>query len=72
MDAEQLVGSWLVGRAAVSAEGTLRFGPATRDGLPAKLRRAYHWIGSQAILSPFAELEGGTPRRLQRDPGLYR
>jgi MoxR-like ATPase len=67
MDAEQLVGSWLDGRATVSIDGTLRFGSATRDGLPAKLRRAYQWIGSQAILSPFAELEAGTPRRLERD-----
>ncbi len=41
--------------------------PATRDGLPAKFRRAYHWIGSNALLSPFAELETGTPRWLHRD-----
>ena len=67
MDADQLVHSWLDGRATVSIDGTLQFRPAARDGLPAKLRRAYQWICSQAILSPFAELESGTPRRLQRD-----
>jgi MoxR-like ATPase len=68
MDAEQLVASWLAGRATVSDDATLHFGQATREGLPAKFRRAYDWIGSHALLSPFTELEAGTPRWLRRDP----
>lgn len=67
MDAEQLVSSWIDGRATISDEGTLQFGTKQSVGLAAKLRKAYHWIGSQALLSPFAEVELGTPRRLQSD-----
>ncbi len=68
MDAEQLVTSWLAGRATVSNVGTLQFAPSTRDGLAAKFRKAYHWICSNAILSPFTEMEAGTPRWLERNP----
>jgi MoxR-like ATPase len=67
MNAEQLVSSWLAGRATLADDGTLRIGPATRDVLPEKFRQAYHWICSHAILTPFAELEAGTPRWLERD-----
>lgn len=67
MDAEQLVSSWLNGRASLSHDGTLQFGPEKSAGLPNRLRKAYHWICSNALLSPFAELEAGTPRRLQSD-----
>jgi MoxR-like ATPase len=67
MNAEQLVSSWLAGRATVSDHGALQFGPATHDGLPAKFRKAYHWICSNALLTPFAELEAGTPQCLERD-----
>jgi MoxR-like ATPase len=67
MDAEQLVSSWLAGRATLSDDGTLFFGTVTHDSLPAKFRKAYHWICSSALLSPFAELEAGTPRRFERD-----
>jgi MoxR-like ATPase len=67
MDAEQLVSSWLLGRATVSDDGTLEIGPATRGGLPAKFRKAYHWISTSALLCPFTELEDGTPTRLERD-----
>jgi MoxR-like ATPase len=67
MDAEQLVSTWLNGRAAVAEDGGLVFGPDARDGLPERFRRAYHWICSNALLSPFAELEAGTPQRLRGD-----
>ena len=68
MDAEQLVSSWLAGRATLSNDGTLQFSPATSDGLPGKFRRAYDWISTNALLSPFAELETGTPCWQHRDP----
>src|SRR4051812_33867027 len=67
MDAEQLVSTWLDGRAAVAEGGGLVFGPEVRDGLPDRFRRAYQWICSNALLSPFAEMEPGTPRRVQGD-----
>ncbi len=67
MDAEQLVRSWLDGRATISTDGTLKVGPTKGQGLPGKFRRAYHWICGNALLSPFAEMEAGTPRRLLSD-----
>ncbi len=67
MEAEQLVSSWLLGRAKISDLGTLEIGPAACAGLPAKFRKAYHWICANALLSPYAELESGTPCRLERD-----
>ena len=67
MNAEQLVSTWLSGRAAVAKCGGLEFGVEVRDGLPERFRRAYHWICSNALLSPFAEMEAGTPRRVQGD-----
>jgi MoxR-like ATPase len=65
MDAEELVSAWLDGRARLANDGTVQFGPATHQRLPAKFRKAYQWICSSALLSPFAELESGTPRRFQ-------
>src|SRR3954467_2642527 len=67
MDAEQLVSSWLDGRATIGPDGALEFGQAMSEGLPAKFRRAYHWICTNALLSPFAEIEAGSPRRVQSD-----
>src|SRR5262245_38506402 len=67
MDAERLVSSWAHGRASVADDGTLRFDPVKPAGLAEKFRRAYVWISSHAILSPFAELEAGRAERVQRD-----
>jgi MoxR-like ATPase len=66
MDAEQLVQSWLDGRARVFPDGRLHFAPPA-SGLAEKFRRAYHWISGHALLSPFAELEAGAPQVLQRE-----
>ncbi len=68
MDAEQLVHSWLGGRASIGEDGHFRIGRSSGDGFPTRLRRAYQWISSQALLSPFAELEAGKPRRIERGP----
>ena len=67
MDAEQLVSSWLAGRATISDDGTLQFGPATGDGLPRNFARPITGFAPMPSSSPFAELEAGTPRRLKRD-----
>jgi len=53
MNAEQLINFWLAGRAAISSDGTLQFETATSESLPAKFRKAYEWICSNAILTPF-------------------
>ena len=65
MDAEGLVASWLRGRAAQAADGSLRFGSPKGVGLADKFRKAYSWISTNALLSPFAELEFGTPVRVE-------
>jgi MoxR-like ATPase len=67
MNAEQLVKMWLGGRATIDGDGTLQFETDAGDRLPAKFRRAYEWICSNAILTPFSELEAGTPHFLERD-----
>ena len=66
LDAKQLVDSWLEGRAQVDSSGTLELTPAHQTGLSDKFRRAYVWIVENAILTPYADIEAGTPRRIGR------
>jgi MoxR-like ATPase len=61
MDVRQLVTSWRTGRAHTSADGTLAFTPRPTGDLAAKLRAAYGWLSTSAILSPIHDLELGEP-----------
>lgn len=61
-DARALVASWRRGRAELR-DGGLHLAPR-RGSLPTKLRRAYDWIATRAILSPYEDLHFGPAQRL--------
>jgi hypothetical protein len=57
MNPQDLVSSWLKGRASVSKDAvTLAAKPSA---LGDKLRRAYEWVARDAIVSPYHDLELG-------------
>ncbi len=60
MQPQELVRSWLNGRARLGDDGAVRFAevaPATRAG---KFRRAYDWIATRALIAPYHDMEFGT------------
>jgi MoxR-like ATPase len=57
MSAEQLVRSWLAGRAQLSPGGQLILGQRPLVSLSAKFRAAYAWISEHAILTPYGDLD---------------
>lgn len=65
MDAHNLVQSWLKGRARVEDDLTLMISPRQAPTLAEKFRRAYQWISTNAILSPYVDLEFGKPLKLE-------
>ena len=67
LNAEQLVNSWLTGRARLLENGTLAIETTRAAGPAEKFQRAYRWICTHAILSPFTDIESGTAQRLSRD-----
>lgn len=69
MEAAVLVKSWLNGRASVDEAGELRLTVRRSLPLAEKLRAAYRWIAENAILSPYADVEFGTPINLDRRDG---
>ena len=66
VEAKQLVASWLNGRATVTNEGELQLRQPSKGSLAEKLQRAYRWISEQAILSPYVDVEFGTPIHLNQ------
>jgi MoxR-like ATPase len=64
MDSRTLVQSWLDGRAR-AANGRVALAPSRDEPVARKLRRAYRWISENAILSPYVDIEFGTPLRLE-------
>ncbi len=69
MEAAVLVKSWLSGRASVDDDGVLQLSVSRSLPLAEKLRAAYRWIAENAILSPYADMEFGTPINLDRRGG---
>jgi MoxR-like ATPase len=62
MDAQEKIQSWLrEGRASAGPDGALVFAPRRAATLVEKFRRAYDWIASQAIFSPYTDIELGRP-----------
>ena len=61
MSAQQLVQSWRNGRATLDAEGALRFAAPSAPRQAEKFRRAYDWIAGQALISPYHDMDLGSP-----------
>ena len=66
MNAKDLVASWLDGRAKPGPELSITLAPRVAAGLAAKLRRAYAWITTSAIVCPYHDIELGEPITLGR------
>jgi MoxR-like ATPase len=66
MNATTLIQSLVHGRASVAADGTIQFQARADTSLATKFQRAYRWIAETAILSPYSDLEFGTPNRVRR------
>lgn len=60
VDPQQLVRSWLNGRARVAADGAIEFATVPAGGRAEKLRRAYDWIATRALLAPYHDMDFGT------------
>ena len=69
MNAQQLVQSWLNGRAGLGPDGSLRFAAAPTAGSAAKFRRAYHWIANHALIAPYHDILPGAPLQVGQDAG---
>lgn len=69
MSAQQLVQSWLNGRATLDTAGALRLSAPSAPRQAEKFRRAYDWIGGHALISPYHDLELGTPLVLGQGEG---
>ena len=65
MDPRELVRSWRNGRARLGADGGIRFAGGTRADTSQKLRRAYDWIATRALVTPYLTLM--TEEAPQRD-----
>jgi MoxR-like ATPase len=60
VDPEQLVRSWLTGRARVGDDGAVAFADAPARTRADKFRRAYDWIATRALLAPYHDMDFGT------------
>jgi MoxR-like ATPase len=67
VNAEQLVRSWLNGRATLDAGGAVRFTDAPGPRRAEKFRRAYDWIAEHALVSPYHDVDLGAPLVLGQD-----
>ena len=63
MQPNNLVSSWLKGRARADGDSIQMAGGNDKD-CRSKARRAYRWIIENAIYAPFYDVEYGTPSRL--------
>ena len=60
MEPQQLVRSWLNGRAKLGDDGQVNFAEAAAGGRAEKFRRAYEWIATRALIAPYHDMEFGT------------
>jgi MoxR-like ATPase len=67
MNAKDLVATWLDGRAKPGPDLSITLAPRAAAGLAAKLRRAYAWITTSAIVCPYHDVEFGEPTTIGRD-----
>lgn len=66
MSAKNLIAGWLQGRATAEGEQGLQVHARQSSNLDEKLRRAYRWITERAILSPYVDMEFGSPSRVEQ------
>jgi MoxR-like ATPase len=69
LNAQQLVQSWLNGRAALGADGALHLARAPAPSLAEKFRQAYDWIAEHALISPYHDIAPGVPVRVGPSDG---
>jgi MoxR-like ATPase len=69
VNAQQLVRSWLNGRASLSPDGSLQFADSSVAGLAQKFRRAYNWISNHALIAPHHDVLLGPPIVVGQDVG---
>jgi len=67
VDSQQLVRSWLNGRARLGGDGALTFADAPAPRRAEKLRRAYDWIATRALVTPYHDMEFGPAATAGRD-----
>jgi MoxR-like ATPase len=68
--AHDRVARWMQGRAAVSADGEVVLGERRGIALVHKLARAYDWIATQVLVTPYDDLEFGAARSVGRGATL--
>jgi MoxR-like ATPase len=61
VNAQQLVHSWLNGRATLDAHGGVQFAAAPGPRRAEKFRRAYDWIAEDALIAPYHDIDPGAP-----------
>lgn len=64
--AHDRVARWLQGRAGVSADGEVVLGERRGVALVHKLARAYDWIATQVLVTPYDDMEFGAARSVGR------
>src|SRR5882762_2047818 len=60
--AQERVARWLHGRAGVAADGEVVLGERRGLALVQKLGRAYEWIATHALVTPYDDIEVGAAR----------
>lgn len=64
MTARQLIQSWHDGRARLAPDGSLHFTDPSDPARAEKIRRAYRWIATHALHSPYHDLDFDPPLAL--------
>jgi MoxR-like ATPase len=61
LNAQQLIQSWLTGRASLGPDQSVQFADLPAPGLAERFRRAYDWIAENALIAPYHDIDLGTP-----------
>jgi MoxR-like ATPase len=69
VNAQQLVQSWLNGRASLGADGSLQFAASPAPRQAQKFRRAYDWVSNHALIAPYHDVLLGPPLVVGQDAG---
>jgi MoxR-like ATPase len=69
VNAQQLVHSWLNGRARLDGDHAVHFADPPAPRLAERFRRAYDWIAASALISPYHDVTLGAPLLVGRGAG---
>src|SRR5438132_3941506 len=61
LNAQQLIQSWLTGRASLGPDQAVQFADLPAPGLAERFRRAYVWIAENALIAPYHDIDLDTP-----------